>query len=114
MVNVGLNLATILGFGQMLGFLAYLVISIAQIVAAFESKRNGDKVLRILQLIFLPFCLLLSGFILIIQGWRLDPILMFQELLLCILLGYLVILDLIRSLSVGVRRDGNINRDRRR
>ncbi|ASC71310.1 Ycf66-like protein [Halomicronema hongdechloris C2206] len=88
------NLSSILGLLQALGSLGYFAVSIAQITTALRSRRLTEPVLRILQLIFAPLILLLSGGILFFNGWRLDPILQFQQLLLSILIGYLILLDL--------------------
>lgn len=96
MLNIGLSLSTILGFLLILGSLGYFAVSMAQIIVAVRSQRDADTVLRIFQLIFAPFILLLSGLILLFQGWRLDPILLFQEFLMSLLIGYLILLDLKR------------------
>ncbi|MEX0269251.1 Ycf66 family protein [Leptolyngbyaceae cyanobacterium UHCC 1019] len=97
MVNIGLNLGSILGLLQILIALGYLAVSIAQIASAIGSQRNTDILLRVLQLIFAPIILFLCGAILFLQGWRLDPILQFQQLLLSFLISYLILLDLGRS-----------------
>ncbi|PZV05399.1 MAG: hypothetical protein DCF22_24690 [Leptolyngbya sp.] len=97
MVNVGLNLVSIAGLLQILASLGYLAVSIAQIANAIRAQRNADILLRILQMIVAPLILFLSGAILLLQGWRLDPILQFQQLLINILIGYLIFLDLSRS-----------------
>jgi hypothetical protein len=94
MVNIGLNLGSLLGLLQVLGSLAYFVVSIGQITAAVRSRRDTDIALRIFQFIFAPVMLLLSGGILFLQGWRLDPILQFQQFLMSMVIGYLVLLDL--------------------
>ena len=94
MVNVGLNWISIVGFLQVLGSLGYFVVSINQITTASRSRQSLELAFRILQLIFAPFILLFSGSILLFQGWRLEPVLQFQQLLLNILIGYLVLLDL--------------------
>ena len=96
MLNIGLSLSTILGFLLILGSLGYFAVSMAQIIVAVRSQRDADTALRIFQLIFAPFILLLSGLILLFQGWRLDPILLFQEFLMSLLIGYLILLDLKR------------------
>ncbi len=94
MVDVGLGWSSILGVLHILGSVAYFVVSIVQITVAARSRQPANTVLRILQLIFAPLILLLSGFILFFQGWRQDPILQFQQLLMNILIGYLIFLDL--------------------
>lgn len=93
MVNFALFPGFLLGLLLILGSLIYFAISIAQITAA-RSQRNADITLRIIQLIFAPTLLLVSGCILFLHGWRLDPILQFQQFLMNILIGYLIFLDL--------------------
>ena len=80
-VNYGVNFAGYLGILQALGALGYFALSIAQ-----RSHR-----------IFAPFLLLLSGGILYLNGWRLDPLLQLQQLSISVLIGYLIFLDLKNS-----------------
>ena len=49
----------------------------------------------IIQLVIIPIFLLLSGFILIFQGWRFDPILQFQQLILSFLVILLSLKDIL-------------------
>jgi Ycf66 protein N-terminus len=98
MVNVGLSGGSLLGLLNMLLGILYCVVSIYQLVAAIQ--RSGSPVTttaRILQLVFLPLFLILSGAILFFQGWRLDPLLVFQQFLIEFVLIYLVVVDLKRS-----------------
>jgi len=88
---------SILGLLHVLGSLGYCAVSFAQIVAAVRSQRGTDMVLRSLQLIFAPVLLLQSGGILFFHGWRMDPILQFQESSMSILIAYLILLDLKKS-----------------
>lgn len=97
MVNIGLHLGSVFGLLQILIALGYLAVSIAQIADAIRVQRNTDILLRVIQLIFAPLILFLSGALLFLQGWRLDPILQFQQLLLTFLIGYLILLDLSRA-----------------
>ncbi len=103
MVNVGF-LGPFFGPGSVLGLINFLLgilygaVSIYQLVSAIQ--RSGSSVsitARILQLIFSPLLLILSGGILFAQGWRLDPILLFQQFLLELLIIYLILVDLKRS-----------------
>ncbi|WP_370588556.1 Ycf66 family protein [aff. Roholtiella sp. LEGE 12411] len=57
--------------------------------------RNPGLVLYLIQVIFTPIILLLCGFILLFQGWRLDPILQFEQFLLLLLIIYLTIKDIV-------------------
>ncbi|WP_407897173.1 Ycf66 family protein [Scytonema sp. NUACC26] len=67
---------------------------IVWLVSRARRLNSSSLVLYIIQLIFIPIILLLSGFILIFQGWRLDPILQFSQLLLTLLILYLVVKDI--------------------
>ncbi|WP_442939864.1 Ycf66 family protein [Nostoc sp.] len=44
---------------------------------------------------FTPIIILLCGFILTFQGWRLDPILQFGQFLSFLLIIYLIIKDIV-------------------
>ncbi|WP_350341317.1 Ycf66 family protein [Anabaena sp. PCC 7938] len=62
-----------------------------------SKSRNLILVFDIIQLIFVPLIMLFCGFILLFQGWRLDPILQFVQFLLFILITYLLIKDIVFS-----------------
>jgi hypothetical protein len=100
MVNVGLNFSSVLGLLQILIALVYFALSISQIVIAIRLRRDTDLVFRIIQLILAPLMLSLSGFILFFQGWRLDPILLFQQLLMNILLVFHILIYFKRSSNI--------------
>ncbi|MEH1978997.1 MAG: Ycf66 family protein [Nostoc sp.] len=57
--------------------------------------RGWALALYIIQLIFTPIIMLLSGAILYYQGWRLDPVLQFEQFLLLLLILYLSIKDIV-------------------
>ena len=70
MVNFGLNTASLLGIAlAVAGVVLYFMRSVRP-----ELARNHD--------ICLSGIALLCGFILLFQGWRLDPILQFGQFLL--------------------------------
>ncbi|MGL5807889.1 MAG: Ycf66 family protein [Xenococcaceae cyanobacterium] len=98
MVNVSFYSSTgLLGLLNILGAVAYLIILIAQIANTVRTSGNSiNIIIKILELIYCPLALFLSGIILIFAGWRLDPILQFQQLLLEILVAFLVIKDILR------------------
>jgi len=95
MVNFGLNSATLLGLLNIFLSLAYVALSIALPIARREEMGITGKILYIIQAIIAPFILFLTGFILIFQGWRLDPILQFGYFLLNFLVIYLGVKDII-------------------
>lgn len=99
MVSVGLNLSSIFGLIQILGSLGYLIVSANQVIGAARSNPENDMILRVFKLVFAPLILLISGGVLIVNGWRLDPTLQLKEVLTSILIGYLLFSDLRRSNS---------------
>jgi Ycf66 protein N-terminus len=95
-INVAFGWVSLLGIAQILGALGYLALSIGQIIAAMRSNNANNIALRVLQLLLGPLILLISGMILVFSGWRLDPILQFQEFSLTILIAYLIVQDIRR------------------
>jgi uncharacterized membrane protein SirB2 len=72
MVNLSLNLATLLGVMLVLLGLSLIV---AGVIRPFRAS-------NLIQNLALAVVYLLAGLILLTQGWRLDPILQFTQLLL--------------------------------
>ncbi|MEQ8539865.1 MAG: hypothetical protein RIB93_20750 [Coleofasciculus sp. D1-CHI-01] len=95
MVNFGLNSATLLGLLDIFLSIAYLAISVALPIARRRDIGVTGIVLYIIQAIIAPLFLLMTGFILFFQGWRLDPILQFSYVLLNFLVIYLGVKDII-------------------
>lgn len=87
----------LLGLALILGSIGYLSISATQVREADRLNHADDVAVRLLQTVFGPIVLMISGLILLIQGWRLDPLLLFQNLLMSMLVGYLIISDWRRS-----------------
>ena len=104
MVNFGLNSASLLGLFDIILAIAYLALSIALPIARGRDVGATGVALYVIQAIIAPASLLLSGFILLFQGWRLDPILQFAYLLLNLLVVYLGVKDVI-LLSLVSRRN---------
>lgn len=92
-----MSLGTLLGITQICLSLGYLVISIRQTISTARSGHIRSLDLRLLQTVFGPIILFISGSILILQGWRQDPVLLLKDALISILVGYLIILDLMKS-----------------
>jgi hypothetical protein len=82
MVNFGFNNASLLGLLDIILAIAYLALSIALPIARRRDVGDTGVALYVVQAIIAPAFLLLSGFILVFQGWRLDPPLQFAFLLL--------------------------------
>ena len=99
MVNYGLNIASLIGLLNCLFALFYFGLSIAQLIVSIRQSGSTINIaMRITQILIAPICLLLSGFILIFQGWRYDPIMQFNLLLTEFLLVYYIVRD-IRSMN---------------
>jgi hypothetical protein len=93
-VNLFNNTASILGIIYCLLAIVYVVFMVFWLVQRRTRLANSFLALYIIQAIFIPFPLLLCGIILIFQGWRLDPVLMFEQLLLFLIIIFLSIKDI--------------------
>lgn len=91
MVNFGLNSASILGI-----VLALIGLSLVPLRLVLRQPFNP---LNLIQDIFLGLVYVLCGLILFWQGWRLDPILQFVQVLLTGSVIYLVIKDMVHRSS---------------
>ena len=80
MVNASLNWASIIGLLLILSWIPLIVLTITSISRL--SSSNPDFPFRLINLLGLlgvpPIC----GLILFFQGWRLDPLLQFGQVLL--------------------------------
>jgi len=94
-VNFGRNSASLLGIIYVLFSIPYLIFMIAWLNQRANRLIGSALALYILQIIFVPFFMVLCGFILIFQGWRLDPILQLGQLLSFLMIIYLIIKDLV-------------------
>lgn len=94
-VNIGTNPASLLGLIQIIFGLFYLIFAIVQLMRTRYRLSSSATIFYIIQLVLLPPLLLLSGLILLFQGWRLDPILQFQQLILSALVFYLSLKDIV-------------------
>ncbi len=90
---IGLTTASIIGIFEIIWGLFYLGLSAVQVANTSKRFNQDEFLLRIFQLLFLPIIFLLSGLILLFQGWRLDPILQFQQILITTPILYFTYLD---------------------
>jgi hypothetical protein len=105
MVNFGFNSASLLGLLDIILAIAYLALSITLPIARRRDLGATGVSLYVVQAIIAPPFLLLSGFILVFQGWRLDPPLQFAFLLLNLLVVYLGVKDVILFSLVSRRNN---------
>lgn len=94
-VNIGLNVASLLGIIYVLLGAIYSIIMVFFLVQRATRLTSWALSLYIIQAIFIPALMLLSGFILIFQGWRLDPILQFGQFLSFFVIIYFAIKDIV-------------------
>lgn len=93
-VNYGINLTGLLGLIYIFLGIVYFISVIIVITRRANRPNYSALVLYISQAIILPILLVACGSILLFQGWRLDPILQFQQLLLFILITYFAVKDI--------------------
>ena len=93
-VNIGATPVTLIGFAYILLSVVYFFFMIAWLIPRFSRLNPSAITTYILQIIFIPIPILISGSILVFQGWRLDPILQFSNFLLFLVLMYLLIKDI--------------------
>lgn len=94
-INLGATPATFIGILYMLTSIVYFFFLIAWLIPRFSRINPSAVTTCILQIILIPIPILISGFILLFQGWRLDPILQLGNLLLFLLLMYFLVTDII-------------------
>ncbi len=94
-VNIGLNIASLLGIIHVLLGAIYLILMVFFLVQRATRLTNWALLLYIIQTIFIPVLMFLCGFILIFQGWRLDPILQFGQFLSFLIIIYFAIKDIV-------------------
>jgi hypothetical protein len=103
MVNFGFNGGSLLGLLDVILAIAYLAWSIFVTITRGREFSTVFVLLFIIQALIAPGVLILSGLILIFQGWRLDPLLQLSYFLLNILLIYLGLKDVILLSLVAPR-----------
>ncbi|MBD2739992.1 hypothetical protein H6H02_00080 [Coleofasciculus sp. FACHB-1120] len=95
MINFGLNSASILGLLYIILAITYL--SLIRGAASRRTNNLSDSVLKLDKFVsvIIRSLLLISGIILFLQGWRLDPVLQFGQFLLFSLILYMIGKDIV-------------------
>jgi len=93
-VNIGINPASKTGIIQIVLSLFFLIFSVIQLLRNRNRATSFNLAFYLIQLVVVPIILGFSGFILVFQGWRLDPILQIQQLLLSLLIVFLLLKDI--------------------
>ncbi|HEY9600361.1 MAG TPA: hypothetical protein V6C85_02040 [Allocoleopsis sp.] len=99
MINIGVNLATVLGLLDVIFALAVFTWTLILLFQNEFVRRGSNSVFYIIQAILVPICLLLAGAIFVFQGWRLDPLLTFAVLWLHVIIGFLLLKDFFINLG---------------
>jgi hypothetical protein len=94
-VNIGTNPASLVGLIQIIFSLFYVIFVIVQLTKVGNRLNSLTKTFYIIQLVIIPTFLLLSGMILVFQGWRLDPMLQLQQIVLSLLVIFLSLKDIL-------------------
>jgi Ycf66 protein N-terminus len=89
MVNFGGTFSSLIGLGYLSLSIVFPILTIVLLTKRANELTSLTKVLYGIQAIVAPIVFVLVGKILLLQGWRLDPILAFSQLLLLILILYL-------------------------
>lgn len=102
-VNFGIDIAALIGLSQVILGLVYLIYTIVKLLRTRNIWSNLITAFYIIQLLIVPTILFFSGCVLILQGWRLDPILQFQQFILFLLIVFLIIKEMVIN-TVGRNR----------
>ena len=98
MVNIGLNISSLLGLLNIVVAIVYFTLTITKIIQVIRRAASASYITtKILELVWCPLALLISGVILLFNGWRLDPILQFQQILLESVVMFLFTKDFIKG-----------------
>lgn len=98
MINLGINFASSIGILNMIVSILYIIVGISKLIIIIKNTQYSLPIaFKLLEMIFLPLILFASGIILLFNGWRLDPILVFQQLLSSILISFFIIKDNIET-----------------
>jgi hypothetical protein len=103
MINFGLNSASILEILYIILAITYLLL-----IKGAASRRTNNLSASVLKLdkfvsVIIRSLLLISGIILFLQGWRLDPVLQFGQFLLFLLILYMIGKDIVLERIEGHR-----------
>jgi len=88
MINIGFNLASLLGLFDLPLSVAIFALTL-QLIADKNRVQDSTVAFDIIQIVLVPLSLLICGAILILQGWRLDPLLFLVMLLLHLIIIFM-------------------------
>ena len=94
MINIGINSAALLGLLDLVLVIVIFVMTLSITITTARSRTSSNILaLYIVQLIIVPWLLLVCGGIFLTQGWRLDPILNFSVWCLHGIMIFLLVKD---------------------
>ncbi|BAY41921.1 Ycf66 family protein (plasmid) [Nostoc sp. NIES-2111] len=102
-VSFGRNYSTSIGWFYLIFAIIYLFLMIGWLALRRNTLTTSAWLIYILQGVLVPVISLISGIILLIQGWRLDPAIQFQQLLLFLLIVYLSFRDNIINFILRIK-----------
>ncbi|BDI20690.1 hypothetical protein ANSO36C_64920 (plasmid) [Nostoc cf. commune SO-36] len=83
-------------------YLVLAVIYITLMLGWLNQRKNALTIpiltIYIIQGVLAPICMFFCGIVLITQGWRLDPLIQFEQFLLLVLIIYLSFKDTVVNL----------------
>lgn len=97
---IGINYASLLGILDILLSLAIFALT-WKLIAQKNRAQDSTIVFDIIQIILLPLSLLICGTILLLQGWRIDLVLLLAMLLLHLIIIFMVSKDFLLYSSRG-------------
>ena len=96
--NFGINISSLLGLLNIAVAIVYFILTITKIIQVIRRSASAFYITtKILELVWCPLALLISGVILLFNGWRLDPILQLQQILLESVVIFLFTKDFIKG-----------------
>ena len=93
--NIGTNPPSLLGIIQIVFGFFYVTFLIIKLKRIWNGISSLARMLYIIQLVFFPIFMLSSGLILMVNGWRLDPFLQFQQFILSAIVFYFGLKDVV-------------------
>jgi hypothetical protein len=88
----------LIGISYLILATTYITLMLGWLGLRKNSLNNFILVVYVLQGVLAPIFMVLCGIILILEGWRLDPLIQFEQFLLLLLIIYLSFKDIIINL----------------
>ncbi|MCL1475475.1 Ycf66 family protein [Argonema antarcticum] len=99
MINVNFNLASLCGIIYLLWGIVYIILVLTLIFRRTTNINDSSRLIYVIQAIVFPFFFLIISPILIVYGWRFDPIMQFGQFFQTVLVIYISIKELLMTFS---------------